>query len=91
MKKYLLLIPIIFSLSACEPPPETPPKYEKIRIIDIKPPKHFRVKYKILNTGEIRSDSNKRCSDWRRAKEGYVYIANTNKRGCSLIRSIKNY
>lgn len=89
MKKFLLLIPIIVDLSACKPPEQVPPKYEEIRIIKVNPPKYFSIKYKILSTGVIRHDSNKRCSDWRRVKRGHVYIANTNKRGCDLIRSIK--
>lgn len=91
MKKILLLIPIIVGLSACKPAEQVPPKYEEIRIIKVNPPKYFSVKYEILSTGVVRRDSNKRCSDWRRVKRGHVYIANTNKRGCDLIRSIKKY
>lgn len=94
MKK-LLIASLIVLFTGCSKDPQSiqeyemsGPKWTDIEILDINPPKHFSVTYKIVSTGEVVKTSSKRCSDWHRIKVGGIYTANINESGCSLVRSI---
>ena len=90
MKKLTLALPLVALLMACGPAPQPKkPQYEEVRILLVNPPKHFRVMYRVIRTGEVHSTRSKHCNAWRRIKRGEHYIANINETGCDFVRSIK--
>ena len=88
----VLCILVAFVFSACSPSSQSEnyePQYERVKILYIDPPKHFRLKYELLINGHVYQVSSKHCSDWKRVSVGYIYIADVKKTGCNFVRSIK--
>lgn len=94
MKKLLVFIPLLFAVGCKSEKTPTPvsthtPQFEKVKILSVKSPKHFRLKYQVLSTGQIYTVGAKRCSSWRAAKVGEYYQADINRKGCSFTKSLK--
>ena len=93
MKKLIAFALIGLSLIGCSRDQnqyvEYKPNYQQIRIDRIKRPKHFKITYTIVSTGQQITKSNKHCNDWSRVTVGKYYTADINlDSGCEVIRSI---
>lgn len=64
------------------------PVYEEVEILEVDPPKHFSLKYKVLSTGATYSVRSKHCSSWKNAEVGKVYIADITQSGCSFTKTL---
>lgn len=96
MKKVLYLSLACVALVGCDntpsqtytPPPPPQPVIKKVEILSVKPPKHFHLKYKVLETGATYSVGSKRCDTWTNAVEGNTYMADITKSGCEFTKHL---
>lgn len=93
MKLLISTLALSFALVGCSndnyvssPPPK--PVYEKVEILEVDPPKHFRLQYKVLSTGATYRVSSKRCSTWNNAEVGKTYVADITQSGCYFTKSL---
>lgn len=92
MKKVLYLSLACVALVGCDITPATPPPpqpvIKKVEILSVKSPKHFRLKYKVLETGATYSVGSKHCNTWRNAVKGNTYMADITKSGCLFTKHL---
>lgn len=96
MKYLIIVLALIPTLVGCSnnnymPSSSPKPVYEKVEILEVDPPKHFKLKYKVLSTGVILSVHSKRCSTWKNAEVGKTYIADITKSGCAFTQTLSTY
>lgn len=84
--KNLLIVCMAIAFWGCsyEPPPPPAQDWQKIRIDDIDYPKHFRMSYTVLSTGEVRRAYSKHCSKSRDYEKHDVIVVDVNRTGCSI-------
>ena len=87
MKKYILAV-CAFAIIGCAEQNYVS-RYEDIKVLSIKKPMYFKIKYLILKTGQIVETSAKHCTGWKRVKVGGIYSADINRSGCGIINSIQ--
>ena len=92
MKKVLYLSLACVALVGCDITPSTPPPpqpvIKKVEILSVKSPEHFRLKYKVLETGATYSVGSKHCGTWTNAVKGKTYTADITKSGCSFTKHL---
>ena len=93
MKYLISTIALSFALVGCSnnnypSPSPTKPVYEKVEILEVDPPKHFRLQYKVLSTGATYRVSSKHCSTWKNAEVGKTYTADITQSGCNFTKSL---
>lgn len=91
MKYIISCVATSLFLFGCSKEPTQPhiSNYQEIEILSIKRPKHFKMSYRIVSTGQVVETRSKHCNAWRSISVGKRYMADVNERGCYVIRSIK--
>lgn len=80
---FFILAMLLIGFAVTKPEP-IPVHWEKSEIIKINYPKHFKMTYVVLSTGEVKSASSKHCSKSRNYVVGDIVILNTNSSGCGV-------